>query len=82
MKNATDHKEDLLSTEKVDEASDTNSESSVVSMETATIELDAESAAATLLNPQEEEGEWSELVARTAFISYTALYFNFCRAHE
>lgn len=60
MRNAADHNEPNLptSTEKID-TSDTNSESSVVSMETATVELDAESAAATLLNHVEdkEKGE-------------------------
>ena len=65
MKNAADHSEPNLptSTEEID-TSDTNSESSVVSMETATVELDAESAAATLLNHVEdkEKGEQSKLI--------------------
>ena len=68
MKNAADHSEPNLSTstEKINDTSDnTNSESfSVVSMETATVELDAESAAATLLNHVEdkEKGKQSKLV--------------------
>ena len=60
MKNAADHQEPNLSssvTEKINETSDTNSESSMVSVETATIELDAESAAATLLNQVDNEGK-------------------------
>ena len=67
MKNAADHSEPNLSTstEKINDTSeDTNSESSsVVSMEMATVELDAESAAVTLLNHVEdkEKGKQSEL---------------------
>ena len=61
MKNAADHNDPNLptSTENISDTSDTTSESSVVSMETATVELDAESAAATLLNHVEdkEKGE-------------------------
>ena len=59
MKNAADHQEPNLPspTEINNETSDTNSESSVVSMETATVELDAESVAATLLNHVEDEGK-------------------------
>ena len=64
MKNAADHNEPNLPTST--ENSDADSESSVVSMETATVELDAESAAATLLNHDivegKEKGEMSKLV--------------------
>ena len=66
MKNAADHSEPNLSTstDKINDTSDTNGDSSVVSMETATVELDAESAAATLLNHVEdkEKGKQSKLV--------------------
>ena len=64
MKNAADHQTPNPSSsaaEKVNDTSDANSESSVVSMEMATIELDAESAAATLLNQVDDKGkgEWT-----------------------
>lgn len=72
MKNATDHKENLTSSEKADEASDSTSESS---METSIKELDDESVhtlASTFLNDGgEEKGdllECSEIFPRSLVI--------------
>ena len=69
MTNAADHSEPSLqgSTEKVDESSDSNSVSSVVSVEMATLELDAESAAATLLNQVEDEEKGECLVTSKSY---------------